>query len=166
MKESRNSKSSSVRCAVFPATGANNFSLAQKFARLLFSSSLFAIMDTSSTPGVSPIPLRGSSNGRVSAKSWKPLKSATARSLASTGRKSKSWDDRMEKAKKAMSIKKLEKELKEEKQAEITRRKEITSERRKAAEEKRRLEEEKAKMGARKAARLRRKAGRSKKING
>ncbi|KAK0456665.1 hypothetical protein EV421DRAFT_82165 [Armillaria borealis] len=89
-----------------------------------------------------------------------------SRSLVSAGRKSKSWDDRMEKAKKAMSIKKLEKELKEEKQAEITRRKDITLERRKAAEERRRLEEEKAKMGARKAARLRRKAGRSKKING
>lgn len=70
----------------------------------------------------------------------------------------------MEKAKKAMSIKKLEKELKEEKQAEITRyvvtlsrqswcsfpvfhsRKDITLERRKAAEERRRLEEEKAKV--------------------
>ncbi|KAK0208146.1 hypothetical protein DFS33DRAFT_1484572 [Desarmillaria ectypa] len=141
-------------------------------------------MDSPSTPEVGPIPLCASSNGRVSAKSWKPLKSATVRSLASTGRKSKSWDNRMEKAKKAMSIRKLEKELKEEKQAEITRyavtllsqrqcsfllthsRKEITTERRKAAEERRRLEEEKAKMGARKAARLRRKAGRSKKING
>ncbi len=72
----------------------------------------------------------------------------------------------MEKAKKAMSIKKLEKELKEEKQAEITRyvvtlsrqsrcsfpvlhsRKDITLERRKAAEERRRLEEEKAKVDA------------------
>ncbi|PBL01207.1 hypothetical protein ARMGADRAFT_1073507 [Armillaria gallica] len=123
-------------------------------------------MESQSTPEAVPIPLRASSNGRVSSKSWKPLKSATVRSLVSAGRKSKSWDDRMEKAKKAMSIKKLEKELKEEKQAEITRRKDITLERRKAAEERRRLEEEKAKMGARKAARLRRKAGRSKKING
>ncbi|KAK0478288.1 hypothetical protein IW261DRAFT_1565270 [Armillaria novae-zelandiae] len=103
-------------------------------------------MDTQSTPEVVPIPLRASSNGRVSYKSWKPLKSATVRSLVSAGRKSKSWDDRMEKAKKAMSIKKLEKELKEEKQAELTRRKEITLERRKAADEKRRLEEEKAKV--------------------
>ncbi|KAG7450658.1 uncharacterized protein BT62DRAFT_1001456 [Guyanagaster necrorhizus] len=123
-------------------------------------------MDSSSTPEIVPVPLRASSNGRVSAKSWKHLKSATVRSLVSAGRKSKSWDDRMEKAKKAMSIKKLEKELKDEKQAELTRRKEITLERRKAAEERRRLEEEKAKMSARKAARLRRKAGRSKKING
>lgn len=89
----------------------------------------------------------------------------------------------MEKAKKASSIKKLETELKEEKQAELTRcviyhdsshhminlncrRKEVTMERTKAAEERKRLEEDKAKMGARKAARLRRKAGRSKKVNG
>lgn len=83
------------------------------------------------------------------------------------------------------SIKKLEAELREEKAAEIRRRREITKERKNAAEERQRLEEDKVKvcyrrfltgylkylltlffqLGARKAARLRRKAGRTKKIN-
>ncbi|KAL0071840.1 hypothetical protein AAF712_000762 [Marasmius tenuissimus] len=97
----------------------------------------------------------------------------------------------MEQTKKALAVKKLQQELKDEKQAEKDRRREITLERRKAAEEKQRLEEDKArvrlsvspslsitprsppdtfviiilKMGARKAARLRRKQGRTKKIN-
>ena len=71
----------------------------------------------------------------------------------------------MEKTKKEMSIKKLQTELKDEKQAEISRyglklyadpsrgiymlpgrRRQVTMERKKAAEERRRLEEEKAKV--------------------
>ncbi|KAF5374818.1 hypothetical protein D9758_000408 [Tetrapyrgos nigripes] len=111
-------------------------------------------------------PLASSSAGRVSGKPWKSPKSATVRSHLPNGVKAKSWEARMEQTKKALAIKKLQKELKEEKQADITRRLEITRERRKAAEEKKRLEEDKAKMGARKAARLRRKMGRTKKING
>ncbi|KAF4573048.1 rRNA-processing protein cgr1 [Pleurotus pulmonarius] len=112
------------------------------------------------------IPVASSSNGRVSGKSWKGQKSATVRSHLPNGVKTKSWQDRMEQAKKAQAIKRLQQELKDEKQAEITRRREITLQRKKAAEERQRLEEDKAKMGARKAARLRRKAGRTKKING
>ncbi|KAJ8083845.1 hypothetical protein PM082_002611 [Marasmius tenuissimus] len=87
------------------------------------------------------------------------------RSHLSDGRKAKSFADRMEQTKKALAVKKLQQELKDEKQAEKDRRREITLERRKAAEEKQRLEEDKARMGARKAARLRRKQGRTKKIN-
>jgi len=112
-----------------------------------------------------PIPLASSSNGRLSGKPWKQRKAPTVRSQSSAGHKTK-WDERVEKTKKANAVKKLETELKEEKKAEIQRRREITMERKKAAEERRRLEEDKAKMGARKAARLRRKAGRTKKING
>jgi len=112
----------------------------------------------------SPIPIASSSNGRVSGKPWKHKKSATARSHLRPALKSKSFDDRMEKATKAQAIKKLQAELKEEKQAEIQRRREVTLERKKAAEERKRAEELKAQLGARKAARLRRKAGRSKKI--
>ncbi|KAF7436673.1 rRNA-processing protein cgr1 [Pleurotus ostreatus] len=108
------------------------------------------------------IPVASSSNGRVSGKSWKGQK----RSHLPNGVKTKSWQDRMEQAKKAQAIKRLQQELKDEKQAEIARRREITLQRKKAAEERQRLEEDKAKMGARKAARLRRKAGRTKKING
>ncbi|OCH96210.1 hypothetical protein OBBRIDRAFT_744296 [Obba rivulosa] len=111
------------------------------------------------------VPLAPSSAGRVSGKAWKHQRAATVRSYIPEGVKTKKWEDRMEKTKKTKAIKKLQDELREEKQAEITRRKEVTLERRKAAEERKRLEEEKAKMGAKKAARLRRKAGRTKKIN-
>ncbi|KAG5718796.1 hypothetical protein E4T56_gene2622 [Termitomyces sp. T112] len=113
-----------------------------------------------------PVSLAPSSNGRVSGKSWKTQKSATVRSRLPPGVKTKNWDDRMRKTQQALAIKKLESELKEEKQAEIQRRRQITQERKKAAEERQRLEEDKAKMGARKAARLRRRIGRTKKING
>ncbi|KAJ7125720.1 hypothetical protein C8R43DRAFT_1090517 [Mycena crocata] len=108
-----------------------------------------------------PIPLAPSSSGRVSGKSWKPLKTATVYAFLSL-----SWEDRVAQTKKAQAIKKLQTELKDEKQAEATRRREITQARKKAAEDRRRLEEDKAKMGARKAERLRRRAGRSKKIKG
>ncbi|KAF8349769.1 hypothetical protein F5887DRAFT_399532 [Amanita rubescens] len=112
-----------------------------------------------------PIPLAASAHGRTSGKSWKTRKLATVRSQMSDGLKSKSWEKRMEQTKKASAVKKLQTELKEEKDAEKRRRREITLERKQAAEEKRRIEEEKAKMGARKAARLRRRAGKTKKIN-
>ncbi|KAJ6519684.1 hypothetical protein C8R45DRAFT_952374 [Mycena sanguinolenta] len=115
---------------------------------------------------MSVLALGPSANGRVSGKSWKLLSTATVRSHLQDGVKTKSWDARMAETQKAQAIKKVERELKEEKQAEATRRREITMARKKATEERRRLEEDKAKMGARKAARLRRKAGRSKKVNG
>ncbi|KAF8973879.1 hypothetical protein BDZ97DRAFT_1912334 [Flammula alnicola] len=111
------------------------------------------------------VPLASSSNGRVSGKPWKAPKTATVRSHLPEGVKTKSWEDRMQKTQKALAIKKLQAELKEEKQAEFQRRRAITMERKQHAEEKRRLEEAKAQMGARKAARLRRRAGRTKKIN-
>ncbi|KAH9985392.1 hypothetical protein BJV74DRAFT_878658 [Russula compacta] len=112
----------------------------------------------------SAIPIATSSNGRASGKPWKHRKTATARSHLQPALKSKSFDDRMKKATKAKAIKKLQTELKEEKQADIQRRREVILERRKAAEERKRAEELKTRLGARKAARLRRKAGRSKKI--
>ncbi|KAF8584991.1 hypothetical protein K439DRAFT_1410559 [Ramaria rubella] len=112
------------------------------------------------------IELLNSSGGRVSGKGWKQTKSATRRSHLPAGVKSRSWEDRMEKTKREDSVKKLQKELKEEKTAEITRRKAITAERKKAALERQQFEEMKAKMSAKKAARLKRKAGRSKKVNG
>ncbi|KIM66316.1 hypothetical protein SCLCIDRAFT_365330 [Scleroderma citrinum Foug A] len=117
------------------------------------------------TEASDPIPLASSSNGRVSGKPWKAQKMATVRSQASKGRKTQ-WEERMERTKREKAIKKLENELKEEKQAEKQRRRQITTERKKAAEERRKLEEDKAKMGVRKAARRRRQAGRTKKVNG
>ena len=91
-----------------------------------------------------------------------------SRSHLQAGVKTKIWDDRMKKTQKALSIKKLQAELREEKQAELkrlvitspfryapvflifssSRRREVTAERKKAAEEKRRLEEAKAQVRA------------------
>ncbi|TFK56967.1 hypothetical protein OE88DRAFT_1650502 [Heliocybe sulcata] len=123
----------------------------------------------SSQPGPSSeqvaLPVAPSSNGRESGKPWKSNKTATVRSTLPAGVKTKKWEDRMEKTKREAAVKKLEAELKEEKQAAFTRRREITQERKKLAEDRKRAEEMKAKMGARRAARLRRKAGRTKQIN-
>ena len=52
----------------------------------------------------------------------------------------------MEQTKRAAAVKKLEQELKDEKAAEIKRRREVTLERKKLAEERQRLEMDKAKV--------------------
>ncbi|TFY83515.1 hypothetical protein EWM64_g504 [Hericium alpestre] len=111
------------------------------------------------------VPIASTSNGRLSGKPWKPLKTAIVRSHLQEAVKTKRWEDRMEATKKEQAIKKLQAQLKEEKAAEIKRRREVTLEHKKATEERQRAEEMMAKLGARKAARLRRKAGRTKKIN-
>ncbi|KAI0331959.1 hypothetical protein GY45DRAFT_536750 [Cubamyces sp. BRFM 1775] len=107
-----------------------------------------ASAQATSTPAgeVPVVPLAQSSAGRVSGKAWKMPKAATVRSHLPDGVKAKSWEDRMEKTKKEQAIKKLQAELKQEKQDEIKRRREITLERKKAAEERQRLEEAKAKV--------------------
>lgn len=60
--------------------------------------------------------------------------------------KTKRWEDRLQKKLKDASIKKLEAELREEKTAELRRRREITQDRKRAAEERQRLEEDKVKV--------------------
>jgi len=80
----------------------------------------------------SPVALASSSNGRTSGKPWKSRKSATVRSHIPNGVKAKSWQDRMEKTKKETAIKKLQTELKDEKRAEITRRRQVTLDRKKS----------------------------------
>jgi rRNA-processing protein CGR1 len=90
-------------------------------------------------PEAIAVSLASSSNGRLSGKPWKARKSATvcvqipllddvyltalyrSRSNIPEGVKTKKWEDRMEKTKKATAIKKLQNELKDEKLAEITR---------------------------------------------
>ena len=107
--------------------------------QLALSNNINIIAMTSSIIPETVVPLTSSSNGRSSGKPWKSHKSATVyafnsfnvfpiidRSFASRshmpeGVKTKSWEDRMEKTKKEMAIKKLQTELKDEKQAEITR---------------------------------------------
>ncbi|CAE7073355.1 unnamed protein product [Rhizoctonia solani] len=112
------------------------------------------------------IPLAQTSNGRVNGKGWKPPKAATKRSHMQAGVKAKSWEARMRKTATEAAVKKLHKEMVEEKAAEATRRREISQERKRARAEKVRLEELAAKMSAKKAERLRKRAGRSKKVNG
>jgi rRNA-processing protein CGR1 len=81
--------------------------------------------------------LASSTNGRVSGKPWKAQKSPAvyvvlflplhllilqfSRSHLPEGVKTKSWEDRMQKTQKALAIKKLQAELKAEKQAELQR---------------------------------------------
>ena len=62
------------------------------------------------------------------------------------GVKTKNWEDRMQKTERARAIKKLQAELKDEKQSEIQRRRQITKERKQAAAEKRNIQEDKAKV--------------------
>lgn len=119
------------------------------------------LMDSSSA-----IPLAPTKAGRVSGKNWKGAKTPTVRSNLPRGVKSKSWEDRKRKDTQLTAVKALEKELKDEKAAELARRREVTKERKDRVEEKRRLEEMKAKMSAKKLARVRRRQGRTKKING
>lgn len=90
-----------------------------------------------STEATPVVELASSSGGRVSGKAWKPQKKATvyvfcaspslcsqadggtpSRSHIQEGVRTKNWEDRMEKEKKAQAIKKLQAELKEEQEAE------------------------------------------------
>ncbi|CAE6431068.1 unnamed protein product [Rhizoctonia solani] len=112
------------------------------------------------------LPLAQTRNGKVSGKGWKSQKTATKRSHMQAGVKAKSWEARMRKTATEAAIKKLHKEMVEEKAAEAARRREISQERKRARAEKARLEELAAKMSAKKAERLRKRAGRSKKVNG
>ncbi|KAI0321129.1 hypothetical protein OF83DRAFT_1051788 [Amylostereum chailletii] len=96
-----------------------------------------------------PVPvasLASSAKGRTSGKPWKYEKSPVVRSHLQPALKAKSWSDRIQKTKKEQAIKNLEAELKEEKQTELTRRREVTMARKKAAEERRQAEEMKAQV--------------------
>ncbi|KAG9126102.1 rRNA-processing protein cgr1 [Ceratobasidium sp. 392] len=75
-------------------------------------------MSTDTQPAVR---LASSSKGRVSGKAWKEQKTATKRSHLQPGVRAKSWEDRMRKAATDNAVKKLHKELVEEKAAEAAR---------------------------------------------
>jgi rRNA-processing protein CGR1 len=92
-----------------------------------------------SLPAQAPVPLGASSGGRSSGKPWKSTKTATVfaarcfrciqlgshcssrRSHLLPVLKTTKWEERMEKTKREAAIKKLQQELKDEKQADITR---------------------------------------------
>ncbi|QRW18875.1 Cgr1 domain-containing protein [Rhizoctonia solani] len=88
------------------------------------------------------------------------------RSHMQAGVRAKSWEARMRKTAAETAVKRLHKEMIEEKAAEAARRREVSQERKRVRAEKARLEELAAKMSAKKAERLRKRAGRSKKVNG
>lgn len=97
------------------------------------------ISDVAGPSAVTSVPLAPSRNGRVSGKPWKEQKTASKfvsisgtistaidrriksarRSHLSAGLRTKSWDERMRKATEAAATKKLELELRQEKQDEI-----------------------------------------------
>ncbi|KDN42904.1 hypothetical protein RSAG8_06430, partial [Rhizoctonia solani AG-8 WAC10335] len=118
------------------------------------------------TEEVDFVPIAQTINGRVNGKGWKSQKTATKRSHMQAGVKAKSWEARMRKTATEEAVKKLHKEMVEEKATEAARRREVSQERKRARVEKARLEELAAKMSAKKAERLRKRAGRNKKVNG
>jgi len=91
---------------------------------------------------------------RVSGKSWKVQKTPTHRAQMSKKLR-KTWDQRTEERQKKEAIKTLEKQMKDQKQADKDRKREITLERKKIKEEKERLEQLAAKMSAKRIQRKR-----------
>ncbi|SGY30168.1 BQ5605_C002g01124 [Microbotryum silenes-dioicae] len=101
----------------------------------------------------------------VSGKAWKqPRPQATVRSQGK-GAGNKRWSERLEERKKMDAVKRLAKEMQDEKKAEIKRKRTITKERQDKAKEKLRLEEMAKRMSAKKLQRMQKRLGRTKKVN-
>ena len=95
------------------------------------------VASTSDAPHLDP-----SLRSRKSGRPWKaPRAQATTRAQrpAESNLRTKSWDARVEQRTREAAAKKLEKELKDEKEAELERRRSITKERKAKAAEKARL---------------------------
>ncbi|EJU01936.1 hypothetical protein DACRYDRAFT_116350 [Dacryopinax primogenitus] len=110
------------------------------------------------------IPLRASAGGRESGKLWKSTRAATRRTQMPKSLKSKSWEARVAERTQEEATRKIAKEMRDEKQAEADRKREVLRERRKVKEEKARLEAMAAKLSAKKLARMKKRAGRSKTV--
>ncbi|KAI5480028.1 nuclear pore complex protein Nup205 [Pseudohyphozyma bogoriensis] len=106
---------------------------------------------------VEPLPFTRNASSRP----WKQPRVAKAR----TDKTNSSWDKRQEQRKKDDAVKKIEREMKDEKQAEIDRKRTINTERKTREAEKRRLEEMAARMSAKKLQRMKKRLGRTKKVN-
>ncbi|BGP36831.1 hypothetical protein JCM10450v2_000724 [Rhodotorula kratochvilovae] len=117
-----------------------------------------------------PIPeLETPDSTRVSGKWWKTEHKATTR--VQLGKKNKeqndkAWKAREERRKRDKAVKLIEHEIKEEKEADLERKKEINKLRREREAEKLRLEQMAARMSAKKLQRMKKRLGRSKKVNG
>merc|ERR1711939_21251 len=98
---------------------------------------------------------------------WKaPRTGGSTARVQKTKQLSRSWEQRTSERKKEEAVKKLEREMIDEKKADIERRKTIAKERKEALEERRRLEEAAAKMSAKKLQRLKKRLNRTKKVSG
>ncbi|CAO3647767.1 unnamed protein product [Cunninghamella blakesleeana] len=112
----------------------------------------------------SKIPVAGTINKvtkRVSGKNWKLQKTATVRTQQPKSLR-RSWEKRSEERKRIQTVKALEKQLKDEKQAEKDRKRNINLERKRIEEEKARQEALAAKMSAKRLARMKKKELRKK----
>ncbi|KAI8066443.1 hypothetical protein BC940DRAFT_302864 [Gongronella butleri] len=98
---------------------------------------------------------------RVSGKAWKVQKTATVRTQQPKALR-RSWEKRTQERQKLETVKALQKQLKDERQAEKDRKKEINNERRRIEEEKARQEALAAKMSKKRLERMRRKEKRKK----
>ncbi|WVR08229.1 rRNA-processing protein CGR1 [Kwoniella sp. DSM 27419] len=118
---------------------------------------------SSTTPVV--VSVAASKNGRTAGKAHKSEKTAKNRSYISESLKTP-FEKRREKDRQVEAMKTMEKELKDDKEAERQRKVTVIKERRERQAEKQRMEEMRAKMSAKKLQRMKKRQGRSKKING
>ncbi|KAK4703586.1 rRNA-processing protein CGR1, partial [Phenoliferia sp. Uapishka_3] len=98
----------------------------------------------------------------TSGRPWKQAHGATVRTQAPKVAAGSAWTKRLELRKKEDAVKKLEKDMKAEKAAEVERKRAITKERKDKMAEKLRLEEMATRMSARKLQRMKKRMGRSK----
>ncbi|GAA5934252.1 hypothetical protein JCM3775_006950 [Rhodotorula graminis] len=106
---------------------------------------------------------------KVSGRWWKGDNKPTVRTSAGSKNKDqldKAWKARAERNQRDKAVKLIEKEIKEEKVADLERKKEITKQRREREAEKLRLEQMAARMSAKKLQRMKKRLGRSKKVAG
>ncbi|KAG0742648.1 hypothetical protein G6F57_010561 [Rhizopus arrhizus] len=100
-------------------------------------------------------------NKRISGKIWKIQKKAAVRTQQPKQLR-RTWDERTKERERNNAMKALEKQLKQEKQDEIDRKKQANLERKRIKEEKERQEALAAKMSAKRLARLKKREARKK----
>ncbi|KAL7424880.1 hypothetical protein Q5752_000566 [Cryptotrichosporon argae] len=126
-----------------------------------------AVASTSAQPqDAGPtVDVRLSKGGRLTGKAWKGDKTAARRTFIAPALKTP-FKKRMDKEQARKAVLAVEREMKDEKEAEAERRRTAIRERRERQAEKKRLEDVAAKMSVKKAQRMKKRLGRSKKING
>ncbi|CAD6571845.1 MAG: hypothetical protein CYPHOPRED_004598 [Cyphobasidiales sp. Tagirdzhanova-0007] len=95
---------------------------------------------------------------------WKQTRKESTSQTQKSGKLGKKWEQRLNERKQTEATKKLERDLKQDKEVQLARRKTIAMERRTALEEKRRVEDLASKVSAKKLQRLKKRLNRSKKV--